>query len=79
MCLAVPAKIVKIDGDSAVVEITGNFRTINISLIENPQIGDFVLLHAGFAIERVDTDTANQIMEFEEFNESHQTHLDEES
>lgn len=52
MCLAVPSKIVKIDGDNAVVEIDGIRRTVNISLVRNVQTGDYVLLHAGFAIQK---------------------------
>jgi hydrogenase expression/formation protein HypC len=65
MCLAVPAKIVNINEDTALVEISGNFRNTNVSLIENPQIGEYVLIHAGFAIERVDAETAQEINEME--------------
>lgn len=52
MCLAVPVRIVEIDGDDAIVEIDGVRRRSNVSLIRNPQIGDYVLLHAGFAIQK---------------------------
>ncbi len=65
MCLAVPAQIVSINGDFARVDIQGNFRDTNVSLIENPQVGDWVLLHAGFAIERVDADLAKEMEELE--------------
>lgn len=65
MCLAVPAKIINIKDDSALVEISGNFRNTNVSLIENPQVGEYVLIHAGFAIERVDAETAQEINEME--------------
>ena len=53
MCLAVPMKIVEIKGDGGFVESSGLKRTANFSLIKNPKIGEYVLLHAGFAIERV--------------------------
>ena len=65
MCLAVPVQILEINSEMAVVEISGNFREVNISLIENPRVGEYVLLHAGFAIERVDEETAKEIFEIE--------------
>lgn len=61
MCLAVPMKIIKIDGALAVVEAMGVENTVNISLIENPQIDDKVIIHAGFAIEKLDPETAEEI------------------
>ena len=52
MCLAIPAKIVTCTGDTATVEVSGVRRTVNVAMIENPQAGDYVLLHAGFAIQK---------------------------
>jgi hydrogenase expression/formation protein HypC len=52
MCLAIPAKIISINGDEAVAEIQGVRRKIVVSLIPDPQIGDYVLIHAGFAIKK---------------------------
>ena len=52
MCLAVPAKIMELDGTRAMVDIDGLKRSANVAFIEEPQIGDFVLLHAGFAIRK---------------------------
>ena len=52
MCLAAPAKIVEIDGFNATVDFGGTRRSAVVSFIENPQIGDYVLVHAGFAIRR---------------------------
>jgi hydrogenase expression/formation protein HypC len=52
MCLAIPAKIVELDGENAVVEIQGVRRAAIVTFIANPQIGDYVLLHAGFAIRK---------------------------
>jgi len=52
MCLAIPAKIVSISGEEAVVEIQGVRRKIILSLINDPRVGDYVLIHAGFAIRK---------------------------
>ena len=50
MCLAVPAKIVDLNGENAVVDIQGVRREAIVTFIADPKIGDYVLLHAGFAI-----------------------------
>lgn len=53
MCLAVPLKITQINGNRAVCESMGMSRDVRIDFIENPQIGEYVIVHAGFAIERL--------------------------
>ena len=53
MCLAVPLQLIEINGNSAVGEAMGMKRQIRVDFIENPRIGDFVIVHAGFAIERL--------------------------
>jgi hydrogenase assembly chaperone HypC/HupF len=53
MCLAVPMKIVEIKGSEGFVESSGLKRKANFSLLKSPKIGEYVLLHAGFAIERI--------------------------
>ena len=53
MCLAVPMRIVEVNGDEGFVESSGLKRKADFSLIKAPRIGEYVLLHAGFAIERV--------------------------
>lgn len=63
MCLAVPAKIVELDGQNAVVELAGVRRSANVAFIEAPALGDYVLLHAGFAIQKW---TAEDVREYEE-------------
>ncbi|CAA7600178.1 Hydrogenase assembly chaperone, conserved site [Acididesulfobacillus acetoxydans] len=61
MCLAVPAKVVRILNDFTVeVETFGNHARVNTSLIEQVKLGDYVLVHAGFAIEIVDQDSAQE-------------------
>ncbi|MFH0952819.1 MAG: HypC/HybG/HupF family hydrogenase formation chaperone [Verrucomicrobiota bacterium] len=52
MCLAVPVRIIELRGDTAVVDISGVRREANVSFIDSPKVGDHVLLHAGFAIEK---------------------------
>ena len=61
MCLAIPAKIVELDGDNAVVDIQGIRRTAIVTFIKHPQPGDYVLLHAGFAIRKW---SENDVREF---------------
>ena len=53
MCLAIPMKIVRIDGAGGFVEAGGLRRRANFSLMKKVRVGDYVLLHAGFAIEKV--------------------------
>jgi hydrogenase expression/formation protein HypC len=52
MCLAVPAKIVELNGTAAIISVDGVQRKVDVSLIEEPRLGDFVLVHAGFAIHK---------------------------
>jgi len=54
MCLAVPARIVEIDKQMATVEIGGSRREASLVLLPDASMGDYVLLHAGFAISRID-------------------------
>ncbi|WP_040211283.1 HypC/HybG/HupF family hydrogenase formation chaperone [Clostridium polynesiense] len=54
MCLAFPLKIVSIDGKQAVAELKGVQKTIRIDFIKDIRIDDYVLVHAGFAIEKID-------------------------
>lgn len=54
MCLSLPGKIVEINGEIATINYGGVTKEANISLLENIQKGDFVLIHVGFAIEKVD-------------------------
>ena len=53
MCLAVPLKLVEIDGNDAVGESMGMRRSVRVDFIEEPKPGDYVIVHAGFAIERL--------------------------
>ena len=64
MCLAIPAKITSLDEDGlATVDILGVTRSISIDLTPQAKEGDFVLVHAGFAIEVVDPEFAAETLE----------------
>lgn len=54
MCLAVPFELKEINGTEALAERDGISRRIRVDFIESPKAGDYVLVHAGFAIERVE-------------------------
>ena len=63
MCLAVPARIVELEGDQAVVDTMGNKFEAKTTFLENVKIGDIVLVHAGFAIATVDEQEARETWE----------------
>ena len=53
MCLAVPLKLIEINGKNAIGEAMGMTRQLRVDFIKDPQVGDYVMVHAGFAIERL--------------------------
>lgn len=59
MCLAFPAKVLEIDGQIAKVERKGAVRTASLMLLPNAKVGDYVLVHAGFAMEKVEKGDAD--------------------
>ncbi|WP_101721228.1 HypC/HybG/HupF family hydrogenase formation chaperone [Eggerthella timonensis] len=64
MCLAIPAKVTEMkDNHLATVDILGVTRDISIDLTPQANVGDFVLVHAGFAIEVVDPDYAQETID----------------
>ncbi len=60
MCLAVPTRVLQIDGLKALVELGGLTRQASIMLVPDTQVGDYVLLHAGFAIQKLDEREAEE-------------------
>lgn len=62
MCLGVPAKIEKIDGDIAQVNIGGILKEVNIMLVPEVKVGEYVIIHAGFAIQRLDEESAQETL-----------------
>ncbi len=53
MCLAIPLKLIEINGKTATGEAMGMTRQVRVDFIKDPQVGDYVMVHAGFAIERL--------------------------
>jgi len=67
MCLAVPVKVVSIEGDEAETEIGGVRRRVSVALTPEVKVGDYVLLHTGYAIGVVDEVEAKETLKlFEE-------------
>jgi len=60
MCLAIPGKILKINDQTAEVDFNGIRKEINISVVD-VEVGDFVMVHAGFAIEKMDLNLVQDI------------------
>lgn len=54
MCLGVPMQVITISADLAVCEIDGVRREASLMMLDGVQVGDYVLIHAGFAIEKID-------------------------
>ena len=63
MCLAVPSKIIEINDTLAKVEVDGVVRETSLMLLDDAKIGDYVIVHAGFAISKVDEEAALQTLE----------------
>ncbi len=74
MCLAIPARIVELEGDRAVVDAMGNRWKAKTTLLPDAKLGDLVLVHAGFAISLVDEEEAKKtwqlIAEISEFEDT---------
>jgi hydrogenase expression/formation protein HypC len=62
MCLAIPMKIIKKEGDSAWVEAGGLNYKVSLALLPEAELEDFVLVHAGFAIQRLDKKEADETL-----------------
>jgi len=62
MCLAIPAKVIEIHGDTAKVDFgAGTMRDVNVSLVE-AKVGEYVIVHAGYAIEVLDQKAAEETL-----------------
>ncbi len=62
MCLAIPMRIVRIDGVTAVAETEGVSRKVRLDLLPDVSLGDYVLIHAGLAIAKVDAAYAEETL-----------------
>jgi hydrogenase expression/formation protein HypC len=58
MCLAIPSKIVKIENHAATIDVDGVRRAASLMLLEDLKVGDYVIVHAGFAIHKINADDA---------------------
>ena len=63
MCLAVPARVIEVNDLSARVDVEGNVREANLTLLEDVEVGDYVMLHAGFAISKYEPEEAQKTLE----------------
>ncbi len=63
MCLAYPAKVVEIENLLATVELEGVRRRVSLMLLPETKLGDYVLVHAGFAMQTVDRRTVDEMLE----------------
>ncbi len=63
MCLAIPGKIININGMSALVDFDGVQQNVIVALIQNPEVGKYVIVHAGYAIEMMNEEDAFEAIE----------------
>lgn len=64
MCLAIPSKVVEIKDNMGTIDVAGVRREASLLLLEDPQIGDWVIVHAGFAIQKIDEATAQESLRY---------------
>jgi len=62
MCLAVPMKISEITEGTAICEVDGVRREASLMMLDNAEVGDYVLIHAGFALEKIDPEEAEKTL-----------------
>ncbi len=58
MCLAIPSKITQIENGMATIDVEGVRRSASLMLLEDARVGDYVIVHAGFAIQKLDEEAA---------------------
>jgi hydrogenase expression/formation protein HypC len=64
MCLAIPAKVLEVKGDSAKVDFgNGTIRAVNVALLDHVRVGQYVIVHAGFAIQVMDRSEAKKTLD----------------
>jgi hydrogenase expression/formation protein HypC len=63
MCLAIPVKVVELrEGDQAMVDVGGVRKEISLALVDGIAVGDYVILHVGFAIQKLDPEEAEKTL-----------------
>jgi hydrogenase expression/formation protein HypC len=63
MCLAIPMKIISVEGDTALVSLEGLEKEIDVRFLEDPRPGEYVIVHAGFAIDKLDEEEAQKTLD----------------
>ena len=63
MCLAIPSKITKIENNIATIDVDGVRRKVSLVLLDNLKVGDYVIVHAGFALHKIDEEVALKSLE----------------
>ena len=63
MCLAIPSRIMKIENNMATIDVEGVQREASLLLLEDARIGDYVIVHAGFAIQKLDESAAQETLD----------------
>ena len=63
MCLAIPSKIVHIEKNMATIDVDGIRREVSLLLVEEAKVGDYVIVHAGFALHTIDEKAAMETLE----------------
>jgi hydrogenase expression/formation protein HypC len=62
MCLGIPGKVIHIEGEQGKVSMQGNVLNVSFMLLEKIEVGDFVLVHTGFALEKLEQQEAEQTL-----------------
>ena len=71
MCLSIPGKVKSVDGDKAIVSVGGTEYETSLQLLEDVKVDDYVLIHTGFAIQKLDEEEALETLRlFSELEES---------
>jgi hydrogenase expression/formation protein HypC len=63
LCLGIPGRVEEVKGEEAVVSFGGTRRSVRLDLVENVSVGDYVIVHAGFAIQVLDQEAALEMLE----------------
>jgi hydrogenase expression/formation protein HypC len=63
MCLGLPGKVIKIENKTCLIEMMGVSREVSIELLKGVEIGDYLLIHAGCAIQKLDEEEAMKTIE----------------
>lgn len=63
MCLAIPAEVISIEGDNAQVSLGGVKKAVSLALVDDVSVGDYVLVHVGYALNKISPEEAQKTLE----------------